>query len=369
MQIHQILPTISPGDAIGNNVLEIRKILRSWGYESDIYAEDIHSEMSQFAKTFIDYEKISSPENILIFHFAIGSNISKFVKNLPDKKIILYHNITPPDYFIGINDSLVHLLINGRKELKEFCNITDLALGVSEYNRKELIEIGFKNTGVLPIILDFDAYNQEPDQKILNQLNNNKNDNSDNNNNKNDKKMTNIIFVGRIAPHKKQEDIIKIFYYYTKINPNSRLILVGSFNGAEKYYEQLNLLLDRLKLENVYITGQINFRELISYYRIADVFISMSEHEGFCVPILESMYFDIPIIANNSSGIPYTLENSGILVNKKNYIEIAEMVNILIKDSELQKKIVRKQKERLKYFNRYDIKKIFKSYIESVINV
>jgi len=354
MQIHQILPTLSPGDAIGNEVLEIKKILQSWGYISDIYAENIHPEMNNLAKNITEYKKVSSSKNIVIFHFAIGSDASEFVKNLPDKKMILYHNITPPNYFVGIDDRLVHLLKNGRKELKDFKDITDLALGVSEYNKNELAQIGFKNTGVLPILLDFDIYDQEPDKKILNQFNDN---------------WINIIFVGRITPHKKQDDIIKIFYYYNKfINPYSRLILVGSI-GTDKYCDMLKLMIRKLDLGNVYITGQIKFKELLAYYKIADVFVSMSEHEGFCVPILESMYFNIPIIAYKSSAIPYTLENSGILVNKKNYIEIAEMTDLLLKNDELRKKIVKRQQERLEYFNRSNIEKKFKDYIESIVSM
>ena len=353
-QIHQILPTLSPGDAIGNDVLEIRKILRSWGYKSDIYAQNIHSDMAKFASTYTEYKKISSSKNILIFHFAIGSDVSEFVKNLPDRKIIIYHNITPPNYFKKVNDVLVHLLVNGRKELKEFRYITDLALGVSEYNEKELINIGFKNTGVLPIILDFDIYGQEPNKKILRLYQDG---------------WINIIFVGRVSPHKMQEDIIKIFYYYNKfIEQRSRLILIGSYNGTEKYYDYLISMVKRLNLDNVYITGQINFEELLAYYKVANIFISMSEHEGFCVPILESMYFDIPIIAYKSSAIPYTLENSGILVNKKNYMAIAEMVNILINDYKLREKIIKRQQDRLQYFHRSNTEKRFKYYIDSIIS-
>ncbi len=356
MQIHQILPSFDPGDAIGNNVLEIRKILRSWGYRSDIYSQHVHPKLARISKPLTEYKKISSHENIVIFHFAIGSDVSEFVKNLPDKKVILYHNITPPNYFIGINDTLFHLLVRGRRELKEFRDITDLALGVSEYNKNELVEVGFRHTGVLPIILDFGSYDQKPDQDILSRF-----DRKD--------KWINIIFVGRLSPHKKQDDIIKTFYYYNKfIEPKSRLILVGSYNGIEKYYEKLKLMIKQLDLENVYITGQINFRELLAYYKVADVFVSMSEHEGFCVPILESMYFNIPIIAYRSSAIPYTLEDSGILVNKKNYTAIAEMINLLIGDNELRRKIIKKQKDRLKYFDRSNTEKILRNHLDSIIS-
>ncbi|MCX9081136.1 MAG: glycosyltransferase [Candidatus Methanoperedens sp.] len=354
MQIHQILPTISYGDAIGNDVLEIKAALETWGFKSEIFAQHIHPKLSHIAKPYTEYLKFSSPENILIFHFSIGSDLSGFVKTLPDKKILIYHNITPYSYFKGINDILVNLCINGRKELAEYSNLVNLALGDSEYNRMELEELGFKNTGVLPIIVDFESYEQEPDHEILKKFNDD---------------FTNFIFVGRISPNKKQEDIIRTFYYYNKcIDPKSRLFLVGSYDGMEKYYELLEQLVKRLNLNNVYITGQVNFKELLAYYKLADIFISMSEHEGFCVPLLESMYFGIPIVAYNSTAIPYTLDHSGLLFNEKRYDEVGELVNILLKSQKLKNKIIQKQKARLKEFDESKITRILRGYIEQVIH-
>lgn len=349
MQVHQILPSISYGDAISNHVLEIRAILNAWGYKSEIYAQ--YPNIAD-TKNYLEYKKLSSPENILIFHFSIGSDVSEFVKTLPDKKILIYHNITPYNYFLGINDTLAHLLRNGRKELAEFSNMACLALGDSEYNRRELAELGFKNTGVLPIIVDFEKYDQEADQRVLNKFA------SD---------YTNFIFVGRLSPNKAQEDVIKVFYYYNKcINQKSRLFLVGSYEGTERYCVQLKELIKRLNLENVYITGQVNFKELLAYYKLADVFISMSEHEGFCVPLLESMHFGIPIIAYNLSAVPYTLNGAGILVNEKLYKEVAEMAHIMVEDRSLRNRIIEKQKKRLDDFKKTKVEKMLKHYLRQV---
>ncbi|MCC4765939.1 glycosyltransferase [Methanosarcina sp. DH1] len=337
MEIHQILPTISPGDAIGNEVREIKSVLNEWGYKSEIYAQNIHPEIN--AKKYTEYKKVSSKENILIFHFSIGSEVSEFVAKLPDKKIMIYHNITPSEYFIGVNETLVNLLENGKKELKLLVDHIDLAVGVSEFNRLELQEMGFKNTDVLPIIVDFNDY-KNPNEKLLSKYNDD---------------FVNLLFVGRVTPHKKQEDIIKIFYYYKRINQKSRLFLAGSYEGCEIYSDYLKKMIQDLNLKDVHLLGPIKFNDLISYYKLADVFICMSEHEGFCVPILESMYFEVPIIAYKSTAIPFTLENTGILVNEKNYCEIAEMVNILVEDERLRSIIVKKQKDRLEAFKREKI--------------
>jgi L-malate glycosyltransferase len=337
MEIHQILPTISPGDAIGNEVKEIKKILNEWGYKSEIYAQNIHPKIN--AKKYTEYTKVSSKENIVIFHFSIGSEVSEFIAKLPDKKIMIYHNITPSKYFRGVNETLVNLLDNGKKELRSLVGHIDLAVGVSEYNRLELQKLGFKNTDVLPIIIDFQEYDN-PNEKLLSKY---------------DDDFVNLLFVGRVTPHKKQEDIIKVFYYYKLINPKSRLFLAGSYEGCDVYSNYLKNLILSLGLKDVHLLGKISFNDLISYYKLADAFICMSEHEGFCVPILESMYFEVPIIAYNSTAIPATLENSGVLVTEKNYCEIAELINILMEDQELRSKIVEKQKNRLDDFKKEKI--------------
>lgn len=352
-KINQILPTISYGDAISNHVLEIKKILISWGYESEIYAQHIHPKLKGDVEVFTEYQN-SSCDNILLFHYSIGSEITDFVRSLPDKKILIYHNITPYSYFHGINDTLVNLLKDGKRELGSFSDEVVLALGDSEYNREELESLGFKNTGVLPIIIDFDKYAQKPTQKILDKFND---------------EHSNILFVGRISPNKKQEDIIKMFYFYkTHIDPKARLFLVGSYEGLEKYHEQLINLIKELNLNDVLITGKVDFKDLLSHYKVADVFISMSEHEGFCVPLLESMYFELPILAYNSTAIPYTLDGAGVTFNQKRYEEVAEMCHVLISNRQIRDQIINVQTNRLKMFEKSTIEQSLIEYIEQVIS-
>ncbi len=352
-QIHQIHPSVSYGDAIGNEMLEIRTILREQGYESNIYGQFIHPKMSN-VKQYNEYLKVSSPKNILIMHYSIGygSELLNFVKALPDKKVLLYHNITPPHFFHNINSDYEYSTKMGLNELStEIKNIADVALADSEFNKQDLIDMGFDKTSVLPYIINLNIFNVQPNPKVIKKYND---------------EFVNILVVGRISPNKKVEDAIKCFYYYNKyINNRSRLFLVGSYNGMDKYYTYLKDLVLKLSLDNVYFSGHINLDELVSYYKIGNVFLTMSEHEGFCVPLLESMYFKIPIIANNSTAIPHTLGNSGVLVNEKNYVEIAEMINLLVEDKTLRKKIIDKQAKRLEFFNKKNIAEILKHYIDT----
>ena len=350
MQIHQILPTLSPTDAIGNEVRLMQKLFQEWGYTSYIFADNWHPDTP--ALNYKDYKKYSQKENILIYHYAIGSDITEFFKKLPDHKILIYHNLTPAEFFRGINEGLYNVLIEGRDSLPSLVPSVELAIGDSEYNRQELETMGFSRTTVLPILIDFNTYHQFNTSLIR----------------KYSDDYVNLLFVGRISPNKKQEDILKIFYYYKSINPKSRLFLVGGFKGCERYIDRLRDIVKKLQLSDVVFTGSVPFEDLISYYKIADIFLCMSEHEGFCVPLVESMFFDIPIIAYNSTAVSNTLDNSGILVKEKKYDEIAELINVIAEDNNLKKKIIEQQKVRFNEFVFDNNKKKFRQLMNNLID-
>lgn len=345
-----MLPTFSPGDAIGNEVIEINKTLKKWGYKSQIYAENIHPEMT--AKKYLEYNKVSSKDNILIFHFSIGSDVSHYIRKLPDKKIIRFHGITPEKYLSGINDYIQYLLVRGREELKLYPELTDLALANSKYTQLELKNLGFKRTKIFPLLMDLNIYDQNPNENLLSRF---------------EDDYVNILFVGRIIPQKNQHTILKIYSYYKLINPRSRLFLIGNFEGCENYFDQLQEIIQKLNLKDVYIPGKVSMNDLISYYKLADIFLCMSEWETFCVPLVESMYFDTPILAYNCTAIPDTLGNSGILINKLNINEIAEMIDLVVNDEAFKYKIIRKQRERLKSFERPHMENLLSEYIQQVI--
>ena len=172
--------------------------------------------------------------------------------------------------------------MQGIKAAKRLAKTADYAIAVSEYNKQDLIRLGFTcDIEVLPILIPFEDYEKKPNAGVLRRY---------------DDDYVNILFTGRIVPNKKQEDVIETFYYYKKyINPKSRLILAGSYVDVGKYHEKLELFARKLGLADVIFTGQIRFDEILAYYRLADVFLCMSEHEGFCVPLVEAMYFDVPM--------------------------------------------------------------------------
>lgn len=330
MRIDQFLPTYAPRDAIGNEVTEIRKCLQEWGYSSEVFAENFNPPC--LGRNFLEYSKIASEENIIFYHHSIGSNIPNFLKDLPGKIIVRYHGITPTEYISDVNQYVAYLLTQGREQLNILSSITTLALPNSIYTEDELKTYKFRHTHVFPLLINFD-YLDKPAPHILDTYGNDD--------------IINILYVGRVIPQKRQDNLLKVFYYFQKINPYSRLILVGNTTDFHDYYNFLKNMIDDLHIENVIFTNSVTNEELISYYKIADIFLCMSEWETFCVPLVESMYFQIPIIASNNTAIPGTLKDSGILVNKNNFDEIAELIDIISHNEEMRRKLIKKQNNRL----------------------
>lgn len=347
MKIIQITPTLSFGDAVSNDIISMSEVLTRMGYENEI-ATISATEKVKNKITKISHLKMSK-EDIIIYHMSIGSQLSNFVINADvSKKIMVYHNITPAHFFYGY-DSLLSCCVAGRTELKNLSWIIDFAMCDSDYNANELRELGFKNVVTLPIIFNKQEYlDTKPSDEILSKY-----DEAD---------YVNILFVGRLAPNKKQEDIISSFHLYNKyINPKSRLFLVGSSKGLEKYESSLKDFVSDNKVKNVFFSGHVSFNDIIAFYKISDIFLCQSEHEGFCVPLLEAMIFKLPIIAYDSTAIPYTLGDSGITFKEKNHALVAEIINMVVKDLTLRCEIVRKQSKRLEFF---DYKKVENQFYE-----
>lgn len=325
-----------PGDAICDEALLIRDRLRQWGYDSQIYAESIHPALTKEVLPYKSYRCRDRGDDLLFFHHSIGSEVCDYVKSLPVRLILIYHNITPPEYFKDVDARIHEQMVRGRRQLKELKDRALLALADSEFNRQELLKMGYIRTGVLPLPFDARRYQAPPSEEVMNRLGDD---------------SLNLLFVGRIAPNKRQEDVIKLFYHYKRINPRSRLLLVGSsWDPADVYLKWLQGLVAYLGLADVHFCGHVPFEELVAYYRLADVFVCMSEHEGFCLPLLESMHFGVPIIAYNSAAVPETLGEAGILVNRKIYPAVAEMIDLTVTDQTLKERIVATQRKRLQAF-------------------
>lgn len=354
MRVVQVIPTLAYGDAVGNDTLALKKVIKDMGYKTQIYAESIAPPLD--SKVALDIKKLQGLEekDIAIYHLSTGTKLNFDFAQYKCRKIIIYHNITPPDFFRGYDNFFEQICRWAVEGARFLADKADYCLADSVYNKENLEKLGYKiPIDVLPIVIPFDDYRKEPDQEVLEKYRDGRH---------------NIVFTGRVAPNKCHQDIIAAFACYKKYYDNgARLFLIGSYRDEDTYYRKLKKYIELLGVEDVVFTGHIKFEEILAYYHIADVFLCMSEHEGFCVPLVEAMFFGVPIVAYNCTAVPMTLGDGGILVNKKDPVETASLINRIILDGELRALISENQKKRLLDFQYKRIAGMFCGYLEKFI--
>lgn len=357
MKIVQILTSFAFGDAIGNDVCALDTALKNMGYQTEIYAEYIDKRIKKehvfLVNRLIKLEK----EDIIIYHLSTGTELNYKVAQSKARLLIYYHNITPPEFFHGYNLRAEESCKQGLESAKYLAKRAEYCWSVSEFNKKDLLTMGYQQKiDILPILIPFDDYKKQPNREIIRKYG--------------EDGVVNLLFTGRVAPNKKHEDIIRAFYYYKKYkNPKSRLFLIGGFDKKDRYFQKLQQYIKKLGLgdEDVIFPGHIKFDEILAYYHIADVFLCMSEHEGFCVPLVEAMYFGIPILAYASTAIPDTLGKGGLLLDEKDPIYAAEIIHRLVIDKELVFYLREEQKKRLEDFSYKRIYLLLKEYITEFV--
>jgi L-malate glycosyltransferase len=341
-EVHQVVAALSQGDAVCNEALEFQRLLRARGLRSEIYAGAIAPDMAGRGLPASDYERqASGPQVATIFHFAIGSPVAQTVLARTEPLILRYHNVTPHEFFLGFSGHLVGLTYHGARDLKTFAPRTALGLAVSEFNRRDLESAGFVRTAVLPLAMNMGALDEPPDPVVTARF-------------RDDRR--NLLFVGRVAPNKKIEDLIRAFCAYQRyVEPQSRLFVVGEGRGFGHYTRRLDEMVSHLRIDEVVFTGAVTQSELNAYYRLADVFVGLSEHEGYGAPLIEAMHFGIPVIAFEAGAVRETLQGGGILLTEKEPDVLAELLGLLDTDAGLRSAVLETQTRALARIRSVDI--------------
>ena len=335
--ISQLVHTLSYGDAISGEVIAIKRILEENGFNSDIYSINTHPKYKGLTKSYKELSKDTKDK--IILHYSLGSDLNRVYKNLDNsKRMLIYHNITPAKFFEGVNPRIVNDIESGLSELPKLLKKTDLIISDSEYNASDIKKLGF-DSKVLPLLYDNKKWDIEENQGIKNILRKNN--------------TINILHTGRLAPNKCIEDIIKSFYFlHHKIEKNSKLYLIGIDIDTEIYSFMLKDLVNTLNLkDSVYFCGSVADSELKAFYKNSHVYLCMSEHEGFCVPILEAMNFSLPVVSYESCALKDTVGNGGILVNEKKHEYIGELLYKVATDKIIREEMILAGHERVKEFS------------------
>ncbi|MDT4936629.1 MAG: hypothetical protein QOG80_300 [Pseudonocardiales bacterium] len=343
MEFHQVLVSASPGDAITNAAFELRALLRRVG-TSEIYARFFDDSLAHEVLPLRRYARRRSPhpdEDILLFHASIGEpEVMSFLKTRPERLVLIYHNISPAGAFRAHDPAFAGLLEGGRLELSALRDRVTMAVAVSNFNAEELRSLGYSDVRVAPLIVDpRRLHTIPPDPATEHHL-------------RTKVHGPVVLFVGQLLPHKRPDFLIQAYHaLVTYHRPDANLVLVGA-GRLPTYRQDVQTYLRELNLHNVWLTGAVSDEQLVAFFRRADVFVTASEHEGFCVPLLEAMAFGLPVVARSATAIPETLGGAGVLLPVEDSpVAMAEVVECVLSDANLSRAIVAGEVARLRHFD------------------
>lgn len=332
MPIYQLTPNITLGDGVSQGVLLIAELLNQFGLSNLVLAKDIHPELMTRVR---HYESVvTQTDDVLIYHLSVGIDqpMHQWLEQFPGKRLLVYHNITPSVFFTpGSTHEQVCTL--GRAQLRQWAHYFSACLADSDYNAQELHQLGYAQVRTLPLLLNINQRWQQAQQHPMVV----------------DKRTAfRLLFVGRIAPNKCQHQLIYLLPYLQQLAELPiHLTLVGGVSSPE-YEQLLRYLVTQLELsDRVHLLGKVDDADLLTAYQQADLFISLSEHEGFGIPLVEAMVHQIPVVAYQAGAIASTLGGAGLLLHTKHYASIAALLAPLITNPALRWQQVQRQNQRL----------------------
>ena len=343
--VHQFLPVFAAGDAIGNHVVRIRDTLRAAGYDSEIFADDIHPPMRRHARHFEEFRPPAGGGARggvqLLYHLSTGSRMAAWLAEQPVPLGVDYHNITPAEYFDRWQPEAAGVARAARAEMRRLASSTAWGLADSSYNAAELVDEGYPDTAVVPILVDYADYDGDPDTATLTRLRRRAEGGG-----------AHWLFVGRVAANKCQHDIVAAFAAYRKLfDPGARLSIVGGRTLLLYARALERLAVDLEVADAVDFADNVKFAQLLAYYRSADVFVSLSEHEGFCVPLVEAMHFGVPTVAFASTAVPETAGDATVLLPDKDPLTVAVAVQRVLTDDGVRKGLIEAGHRRVEHFS------------------
>jgi glycosyltransferase involved in cell wall biosynthesis len=358
--IHQLIPSLASRDAIGAHTLQVQSVLREMGFSSEIFAGDVHPELSDRAQPYRKLPRHRGGRSWLLYQASIGSPVADFFADRPEPKLVNFHNITPARLLEGWEPHVAEEVATGRRQLARMAGKVHFAIAVSGYNRRDLLEAGFGRTEVVPPLVDLEQLDREVDERALGELM--------------ERKETeggpDLLFVGKILPHKAQHDVVKVLAAYRAMyDGRARLHLVGGV-ASRSYQRAIEQFVQELGLEDaIELTGSVTPARLAAHYRAADAFVCCSDHEGFCFPLLEAMQHRLPVVAYGAAAVPETVGQAGLVMQDKSPMGMAAAVHRVVEDEGLREVLADAGQARLGDFSLERSRARFASVIQEAVGV
>ena len=339
-RIDQVIPTLASRDAIGGHVMQLRNLLRSRGYQSDIFYGNASADRLDEGFPITRIGDPSSTGRVLLYQLSIGSGVADIFRERPERKFVNYHNITPADLLEAWLPAVGEEVRWGRAQLRDLAPVTEFAIADSGFNERELQLAGYRSTATVPLLIDPEDFTGSPDPKLAARLARQRAAGG-----------ADLLFVGKVSPHKGQHDLVKALAAYRRLyDPQARLHIVG---GAisEEYRDAVVRFADELGLADaVEMAGSVTHEELIAYYAASDVFLCLSNHEGFCVPLLEAMYHRLPIVSYDFTAVPETVGQAGLILPDKEPARVAAALHRVVEDAPRRVELAAAATERVDWF-------------------
>jgi L-malate glycosyltransferase len=336
-RIDQVIPSLASRDAIGGHVVQLRDLIRSRGLRSDIYYANATPDRLGEGIPISRLGDRRAAGRVLLYQLSIGSGVGDLFRGRPERKFVNYHNITPAELIESWLPAVGDEVRLGRAQMLGLAPVTEFAVADSRFNEGELRDAGYRATATASLLIDLDSFGGEPDPRLADRLAAARSGGG-----------TDLLFVGKVSPHKGQHDLIKALAVYRRLyDPAARLHLVGG-PISDEYQMAVERFAKELGLAAaVEFAGSVSHEELIAYYQAADAFVCLSNHEGFCVPLLEAMHHQVPIVAYDTTAVPETVEGAGLVLADKDPAWVAAAVDRVMSDERLRSALARAAAERV----------------------
>ncbi len=340
-RIDQVIPTLASRDAIGGHVVGLRDLLRDRGFDSDIYYANASPDRLDHGYHVSRLGERSSSGRVLLYQLSIGSGVCDLFRARSERKFVNYHNITPAPLLEAWIPEVGDEVRLGRAQLRELAAVTEFAVADSRYNEQELLDAGYRSTTTVPLLIDLEGFAGEPDPALARRLAAERAAGG-----------TGLLFVGKVSPHKGQHDLVKALAVYRKLyDPDARLRLVGGAISDGYQQALLQFAAELGVADAVEVAGSVTHEELIAYYSASDVFVCLSDHEGFCVPLLEAMFHRLPIVSHVTTAVPETVGTAGLVLPDKGPGRVAAAIDRVVTDTTLTEALARAAAERVEAYS------------------